>query len=164
MTAITTNQSETQLVISQLIQQYQALDGALMPLLHAIQGQLGYIPDLATELIAAALKLSAAEIHGVISFYHQFKTKPQGQHRVQICRAEACQANGSRQLEQYAQELLGIDYDQTTEDQQISLAAVYCLGNCACGPSVRIDDKIHAEVGPERFQQLMSELKAEAKS
>lgn len=135
-----------------------------MPLLHAIQGQLGYIPAQATELIAAALKLSAAEIHGVISFYHQFKTQPQGQHRVQICRAEACQANGSRQLEQYAQKLLGIDYGQTSDDNHISLAAVYCLGNCACGPSVRIGDKIHAEVDPERFQQLMSELKLEAKS
>lgn len=138
-----------------------AKPGALLPILHDIQEALGYIPPSAVPQIAKALNQSTAEIHGVISFYHQFRTHPVGKHNVEICRAEACQAMGSRALEAHAKSSLGIDYHQTTADGAIFLEPVYCLGNCACSPSVRIGDRVHARVTPERFEALMEELRIE---
>lgn len=132
--------------------------GGLMPLLHAIQTEYGHIPKDAATSIAPIMRRSVAEVEGVISFYHQFKRRPQGQHRVQICRAEACQANGSRELEAAAKQLLKMDYGQTNEELSISLDPVYCLGNCACGPTVRINDRIYARVDKQKFAQLCSEL------
>ena len=149
---------QTQGAVSTLVEQYKDLPGAMLPLLHAIQAELGYVPDSAVPVIAKGLNLSRAEVHGVISFYHDFKTHPVGKHSVQICRAEACQSMGSRQLEAHAKALLGVDYHETTADGNITLEPVYCLGNCACSPSIRIDDDIHARVSPERFEQLISQL------
>ena len=144
--------------ISDLVGQYQQLPGALLPLLHAIQGDIGYVPDSAVPIIAKGLNLSRAEVHGVISFYHDFKTTPVGRHTVQICRAEACQSMGSRQLEAHAKQALGVDYGETTADGAITLEPVYCLGNCACSPSVRINDDVFARVDADRFDDLMSGL------
>jgi len=135
--------------------------GALLPILHDVQETLGYIPPSAVPQIAKSLNQSSAEIHGVISFYHQFRTHPVGKHNVEICRAEACQALGSRALEAHAKRSLGVDYHQTTDDGAIYLEPVYCLGNCACSPSVRIGDRVHARVTPERFDALMEELRVE---
>ncbi|MGH8173569.1 MAG: formate dehydrogenase subunit gamma, partial [Rhodanobacteraceae bacterium] len=130
--------------------------GALMPLLHAVQNTVGYVPENAVPLIAHALNLSRAEVHGVISFYHHFRTHPPGRHVVQICRAEACQALGARALEAHAKKSLGIDFHETTEDGAVTLEAVYCLGNCGCGPSVLVDDdELHARVTPELFDALV---------
>ena len=145
--------------IASIVDQYRDLPGALLPLLHAIQAEFGFVPDDAVPVIASGLNLSRAEVHGVISFYHDFKTHPVGRHSVQICRAEACQAMGSRQLETHAKESLGIDYHQTTADGSISLEPVYCLGNCACSPSVRIDDRIYARVDREKFDSLVADLR-----
>jgi len=150
--------------ILQRVQEYRDVPGGLLPLLHAIQGDLGYIPADAVASIASGMGLSRAEVHGVISFYHDFRTEPGGRHVVQICRAEACQAMGSRVLEQHAQKILGVDLGATTADGGISLQAVYCLGNCACSPSVRIDDAIHARVDPERLDALLAELDGEVAS
>ena len=144
--------------ISDLVGQYKALPGALLPLLHAIQADVGYVPDTAVPIIAKGLNLSRAEVHGVISFYHDFKTTPVGRHTVQICRAEACQSMGSRQLEAHAKQALAVDYGETTTDGAITLEPVYCLGNCACSPSVRINDDIFARVDADRFDQLISDL------
>ena len=138
-----------------------AKPGALLPILHDIQETLGYIPPDSVPQIAKALNQSSAEIHGVITFYHQFRTHPVGKHNVEICRAEACQAMGSRTLERHAKASLGIDYHQTTRDGAIFLEPVYCLGNCACSPSVRIGDRVHARVTPERFDALMEDLRTE---
>ncbi|KAA0010788.1 formate dehydrogenase subunit gamma [Billgrantia pellis] len=132
--------------------------GALLPILHAIQARCGFVPREAVPLIAESLQLTRAEVHGVISFYHHFRTSPPGRHVVHICRAEACQARGSRALENHAREALGIDYHQTTADREITLEPVYCLGNCACGPSLRVDDRILGRVTPERFDRLIDEL------
>jgi len=129
-----------------------------MPLLHALQDALGYIPANTVPAIARALHLSRAEVHGVISFYHDFRSEPAGDHTLQICRAEACQAMGSRQLEAHVKERLGIDYGGTTADGAITLQAVYCLGNCACSPSVRLDDEIHARVDAARLDELLAGL------
>ena len=144
--------------ISDLVGQYKALPGGLLPLLHDIQADVGYVPDTAVPIIAKGLNLSRAEVHGVISFYHDFKTHPIGRHTVQICRAEACQSMGSRQLEAHAKQALAVDYGETTTDGAITLEPVYCLGNCACSPSVRINDDIFARVDADRFDQLISDL------
>ena len=146
--------------ISHLVTQYQAVPGGLLPLLHAIQGELGYVPESTVPAIATGLNLSRAEVHGVISFYHDFKTDSVGRNTVQICRAEACQSMGSRQLEAHAKKALGIDYHETTADGSITLEPVYCLGNCACSPSVRINDDIVARVDAARFDELVAKLGA----
>ena len=135
--------------------------GALLPILHAIQHALGFIPPGSVALIAANLNLSRAEVHGVITFYHHFRQQPCGRHTVQICRAEACQAVGARALETHARQTLGIDFQQTTDDGAITLEAVYCLGNCACGPSLRIDDDVVARVTPQRFDALVAALRSD---
>jgi formate dehydrogenase subunit gamma len=144
--------------ISDLVDQHKDLPGALLPLLHAIQNEVGYVPDSAVANIASGLNLSRAEVHGVISFYHDFKTQPVGRNTVQICRAEACQSMGSRLLEAHAKETLGIDYHETTADGNITLEPVYCLGNCACSPSVRVNDDIVARVDQDRFDKLVANL------
>ncbi len=132
--------------------------GALLPILHALQDRIGFIPEAAVPIIADALHQTRAEVHGVISFYHHFRTTPPGRHVVQICRAEACQSVGARQLEAHAKARLGVDYHQTTPDREITLEAVYCLGNCACGPSIRVDDSVRGRVTPEAFDELIDEL------
>ncbi len=145
-------------VLTAIIAQYRDVPGGLLPLLHALQEALGYIPAAAVPAIARGLQLSRAEVHGVISFYHDFRSEPAGKHILQICRAEACQAMGSRVLEAHAKQRLGIDYGDTTADGVISLEPVYCLGNCACSPSVRLDDEIHARVDPARLDTLLDGL------
>ena len=143
---------------AECVEQYSHVPGGLLPLLHAIQGALGYIPPEAVPLIATGLQLSRAEVHGVVSFYHDFRSAPAGRHVVQICRAEACQAMGSRELEAHAKKQLGIEFGDTSADGNITLEPVYCLGNCACSPNLRIDDAIHARVDPRRFDTLLAEL------
>ncbi len=145
-------------VVAGSIRQYRDLPGGLLPLLHAVQDTLGFIPADAVPDIARALDLSRAEVHGVISFYHDFRTEPAGRHVLQICRAEACQAMGARALEAHAKKRLEIDYGGTTTDGAITLEPVYCLGNCACSPSVRLDDEIHARVDAARLDQLLAGL------
>ncbi len=147
-------------VIAEQLVQYRDMPGGLLPLLHAIQAAIGYVPTESVAEIAAALNLSRAEVHGVISFYHDFRSEPAGRHVLQICRAEACQAMGSRALEAHAKNTLGIDYGDTTADGAISLQPVYCLGNCACSPSVRIDDDVHARVDAQRLDALLAALPA----
>ena len=130
--------------------------GALLPILHAIQDEFGYVPDSAVPHIASALNQSRAEVHGVISFYHMIRTSPPGNRTVYICRAESCQASGGLSLEQHARERLGIDYHQTTADGEVSLEPVYCLGNCTCSPSVMIDDRLYSHVTPDRLDELLN--------
>lgn len=132
--------------------------GALLPILHRIQDQFGYIPDAAIGVIATHLRSTAADVHGVISFYHYFRSEKPGKHVIEICRAEACQAQGGREFERHVREKLGIDFDQTTPNRDISLKAVYCLGNCATGPSIRVGDKIKGRMSPAKFDRLVDEL------
>jgi formate dehydrogenase subunit gamma len=140
------------------IRQYSNMAGGLLPLLHAIQNRLGFIPSDSVPTIAKALRLSRAEVHGVISFYHDFRSEAAGRHVLQICRAEACQAMGSRELEAHARASLGVDFGGTTDDGAITLEPVYCLGNCACSPSVRLDDDIYARVDAARLDELLGDL------
>jgi formate dehydrogenase subunit gamma len=148
--------------VSAIVDTLKHQPGALLPVLHAVQEQFGYIPPTMVPVIARGLNLSRADVHGVITFYHQFRTVPPGRHIVQLCRAEACQAMGSRQLEAYARARLGVDFGETTADGAITLQSVYCLGNCACPPSVRVDDTIHARVDAVKLDTLFAELVGEA--
>jgi formate dehydrogenase subunit gamma len=147
--------------LESLVEQHRYLPGALLPMLHAIQDEFGHVPDSAVPVIAQGLNLSRAEVHGVITFYHHFRQHPPGRHVVQICRAEACQAVGAVALEAHAKKCLGIDFHDTTADGAVTLEAVYCLGNCAVGPSLRVDDDIVGRVTPERFDAIVTELRAE---
>lgn len=147
--------------VEKVLSALQDKPGALLPILHGIQDQLGYIPTESVSLIANALNQTTAEIHGVISFYHQFRTTPPGAHQIEICRAEACQSVGSRQLETHAKTMLEIGFHQTTTDKEITLEPVYCLGNCACAPSVRVGDRIYGRMTPEKFDLLIEGLRSQ---
>lgn len=149
-------------IVEAAVEAHRGRVGPLLPVLHEIQDKLGFVPADAVPLIATALKLSRAEVHGVLSFYHDFRSEAPGEHVVHLCRAEACQAMGARALEAHAKSRLGIDFGGTTADGRITLEPVYCLGNCACSPSIRIDDELHARVTPERFDALIGLLEAEA--
>lgn len=144
--------------VRRIVAEMAAMPGALLPILHEVQHRLGHVPDDTVAVIAQGLNLSRAEVHGVISFYHHFRSAPAGKHVVQVCRAEACQAVGARELEAHAQHSLAIETGATTTDGKVTLEPVYCLGNCACGPSVQVDDKIYARVTAERFDALMASL------
>ncbi len=147
-------------VINALIEKHRHQPGALLPLLHAIQDTLGYIPESCYSAISKALSLSVAEVHGVVTFYHHFRTHKPGRHVMQICRAESCQAMGSETLEAHAKQCLGVDYHQTTADGAITLEPVYCLGNCALSPSVMMDEEIYGRVSAAELDALIAEAKA----
>jgi formate dehydrogenase subunit gamma len=138
------------------------LPGALLPILHAVQGAVGFVPKDAVPLIARQLNLSIAEVHGVLSFYHYFRQHRGGRHVVHLCRAEACQALGAAALEAHAKDSLGIDFHGTTADGAVSLEPVYCLGNCALGPSLMIDTELHGRVSAQRFDALVAKTREQA--
>jgi formate dehydrogenase subunit gamma len=140
----------------------KSLPGALLPIFHAVQESLGYVPKDSVPLIANALNLSLAEVHGCLSFYHYFRKEPAGRHVVHLCRAEACQAVGAVELEAHAKGSLGIEFHGTTPDGAITLEPVYCLGNCALGPSMMIDDELKGRVSPQRFDALMNACRSAA--
>ena len=129
--------------------------GALLPVLHGVQDALGYVPAGAVSLIAAELNLSRAEVHGVVSFYHWFRSEKPGRRVLQLCRAEACQALGAAALERHVKQKLGVDFHQTTADGRYTLQPVYCLGNCACGPSLMIGEELHGRVSDTSFDALV---------
>ena len=135
--------------ISAVIEPLKHLPGALLPILHALQDRFGYVPKEAVPVVAKALNLSRAEVHGTVSYYHHFRDEPAGRHVVQLCRAEACQAVGADALWEHAEKCRG----------EFSLEPVYCLGQCAIGPSMLIDEDIHAKVSPAKFDQLTSALR-----
>jgi formate dehydrogenase subunit gamma len=132
------------------------LEGALLPVLHAVQGELGYIPPEAVPVVAERLNLSRAEVHGVVSFYHWFRSTPPGRHTMHLCRAEACQSMNGRHLESHAQSRLGVRFHETTGNGAFSLEPVYCLGNCALAPAMMIDGELYGRVTPQRFDAVMA--------
>ena len=147
--------AEIQRAVSRALQAHGAEPGPLLEILHAVQGELGHIPAGAVPPIAAALNLSRAEVHGVVSFYHHFRGARPGNMVVQLCRAEACQSMSARALEAHATRALGVRCGETTADGRVTLEAVYCLGNCACAPSMMVDGELHGRVTPARFDELV---------
>ena len=145
--------------VRKILDQHQGVPGALLPILHAIQDSEGYVPPDSVPMIAQALNLSRAEVHGVITFYHYFRETPPGRKTVYVCRAESCQSMGSEALEAHAKKTLGVGYHENTADGQFSLEPVYCLGNCACSPSVMIDNQVHGRVTPDRFDEIIQAAK-----
>ena len=150
---------ESERLLAQLLCQYQDVPGGLLPLLHAVQEDFGYIPGEAVPGIAQVMNLSAAEVHGVISFYHDFRTEPGGRHTLQVCRDESCQASGGRELERQARDILGVDFGETSADGAVTLEAVYCLGNCACSPSVRVGNETWARVDAAKLDSIIAGLR-----
>ena len=150
-------QSEQAAVVAAALDAHAGRPGGLMPLLHAIQDALGYIPPASVERIASALNLSRAEIHGVLTFYHEFRQAPPGRHVLRLCRAEACQAMGADTLAQAVTAFHGLAFGQTSADGALTLEAVYCLGNCACAPAASLDGRLLGRVTAERLGQLLAE-------
>ena len=147
--------------IQEIISGLKDKPGALLPILHSIQDHLGFIPAESVPPIAAALNLSRAEVHGVISFYHYFRNTPPGKKTIHLCRAESCQAMGSKGLEDHVKSRLGIDFHETTENGAFSLEPVYCLGLCACSPSMQIGDDVYGRVTAESFDNTIKELEVQ---
>jgi formate dehydrogenase subunit gamma len=134
------------------------LPGPLMLVLRRIQDRLGYVPKEYVPAIARELNLSRAEVHGVLTFYHEFRDTPPGRHTVRICQAEACQSMGSEALTRHAVKRAGTELHGTSADGRISVEPVYCLGNCACSPAIMIGQAVHGRVTPARFDELIAAL------
>ncbi|GEO85767.1 MULTISPECIES: formate dehydrogenase subunit gamma [Alphaproteobacteria] len=147
--------SRTQAIVAEL----KALEGPLLPILHAVQESFGYVPDEVKPVLAEALNLSRAEVHGVVSFYHDFRTHPSGRHVLKLCRAEACQSRGGEALADRVRELLGVDFHQTTQDGAVTLEPVYCLGLCACAPAAMLDDELHGRIDADALEGLIAEAR-----
>ena len=143
--------------IHRIVVEFKDRPGPLLEMLHAIQAALGYVPGEAVALVAEGLNLSRADVHGVVTFYHHFRSAAPGAHVVQVCRAESCQAMGGEALAEHARRRLGVEFHHRTPDGRFSLEPVYCLGNCACSPAVMIDGQLHGRVTPERFDALLDE-------
>ena len=151
-----------QTTVSQVLSSHKQMPGALMPILHGIQDAVGFIPGEVVDQIARELNLSRAEVHGVITYYHHFRSEPPARHVVQICRAESCQSMGAEALWAHACLRLGSDGHGTSADGVFTLEPVYCLGLCASSPAMTVDDKPHARMAPARFDRLIAQARAEA--
>ena len=144
--------------IGAIAQELKDQPGALLLILRRVQDELGWIPEQSVPLIADVLNLSRAEVHGVVTFYHDFRHHPPGRHVIRLCRAESCQAMGAVALARHLKDRLRIDFGQTTADGNITLEAVYCLGNCACSPAITVDSDIYGRVTPAALDDLIASL------
>ncbi|MEM7721146.1 MAG: formate dehydrogenase subunit gamma [Pseudomonadota bacterium] len=140
-----------------IIDAHLPLEGPLLPMLHAVQAAYECIPEAAHAPIAQALNITKAELHGVISFYHDFRDAPAGRHVLKICRAEACQAVGANALSEAVLAKLGLDWHGTSADGRVTVEPVYCLGLCACGPAAMVDDHV---IGRADADRLVAEVSA----
>jgi formate dehydrogenase subunit gamma len=143
--------------VRRIVEDLKGRPGPLLEVLHAIQAEIGFVPEAAVAVVADGLNLSRAEVHGVVSFYHYFRHTRPGAHTVRICQAEACQSMGAQALTAHAKRTLGIDFNATTPNGRFTLEPIYCLGNCACSPAVMIDGRLHGRVTPERFDALIAQ-------
>ena len=142
----------------QAIAPHLAVEGGLLPALHAVQAAFGCVPEDAVRLLAHAFNLSRAEVHGVVTFYHDFRRTPPGRHVVKLCQAEACQAMGARGVRAHACERLGVALGETTGDGRVTLEATYCLGLCATAPSAMIDGNVLGRLTPARLEAALEAL------
>ena len=143
---------------SEIIAGFDSKPELLVQILHAFMDRFGFIGDAAVRQLAEELNMSRADVHGVVSFYHDFRTEPAATHVVKICEAEACQAMGSRALSEHAKQSLGIDMHESSDD--VTLEPIYCLGNCACSPAIMVDGKTFGRVSAERFDEIVAQVRS----
>lgn len=136
------------------------LEGPMMPILHAVQEAFGFVPEAAVPVIAHELNLSRAEVHGVITFYHDFRRHPAGQTVLKVCRAEACQSMGCESLVKHAEDRLGIACGETTADGRVTFETIYCLGLCATAPSAMVDGQIIGRLDTAKLDKILAEAGA----
>jgi formate dehydrogenase subunit gamma len=148
------------IVAREIALRYGNKPDALLEILHDLQEDLGFIPEAALPALGKALNLSRAEVHGVVTFYHDFRREPAGRHVIKVCRAEACQAMGGNELVGMIERFLSVKLGQTTADGAITVEAVYCLGNCALSPAMMVDGKLVGRVTPAKFEQIAAECRA----
>ena len=146
--------------IAEILAAHAGREGALLPILHDIQATFGHVPQEALQQIAQALNISKAEVHGVVSFYHDFRSEKAGAHVVKLCRAEACQAVGADRVAAHARATLGVDWHGTTPDGRVTLEPIFCLGLCACGPAAMVDGKLVGRVDEARLDGLLAGVRA----
>ena len=143
-----------------VIAEFAALEGPLMPMLHGLQETFGHVPDAAVPMLAEHLNISRAEVHGVVTFYHDFRHEPAGRHVLKLCRAEACQAAGGDALAAHAEQRLRCKLGETTADGRVTVEPIYCLGLCATAPSAMLDGKIVARLTERRLDNLIAEAQS----
>ncbi|PSO32038.1 formate dehydrogenase subunit gamma [Bradyrhizobium sp. MOS002] len=144
---------------AEIIAEHSRQEGATLVILHALQEAFGYVPEAAIPMVAQALNLSRAEVHGVFTFYHDFRHKPAGRHVLKLCRAEACQAAGGDALAARAEATLGVSLGSTTADDRVTLEPIYCLGLCATAPSAMLDGRLFGRLDEKRIDALVAEAK-----
>ncbi|WP_295559496.1 formate dehydrogenase subunit gamma [uncultured Hyphomicrobium sp.] len=144
----------------EIVTEHQALEGPLMPILHAVQEAFGLVPEEVIPVLARELNLSRAEVHGVVTFYHDFRRELPGKHILKLCRAEACQSMGCERLVARAEDRLGIECGGTSADGRVTLEAVYCLGLCATAPSAMLDGRVVGRLDDNRLDTLLKEAQA----
>ncbi|MGI4943309.1 MAG: formate dehydrogenase subunit gamma [Janthinobacterium lividum] len=144
---------------AEIIAAHATMEGAALPILHALQDEFGCVPKQSEPMIADALNLSRAEVHGVISFYHDFRRTPPGRHVLKLCRAESCQSNGGVELADRLLARLGLDWGGTTADRSLTVEAVYCLGLCACSPSALLDGEPVARLDDAKLETMAAEAR-----
>lgn len=143
-----------------IVNELKGLEGPLLPILHELQQEFGHVPQAALPVIADGLNLSRAEVHGVVTFYHDFRAHPAGRHVLKLCQAEACQSMGSDAVAARVKHLLGIDFHETTKDGSVTLEPVYCLGLCACSPSAMLDGEVIGRLDDEKIDEIVAEVRS----
>lgn len=146
--------------VGEILAEHHGMEGPLLPIFHAVQDAFGHVPQEALPIIAKGLNLSRAEVHGVMSFYHDFREAPAGRHVLKLCRAEACQSMGADALADHMQTRLGVGWNETTPDGNVTLEPVFCLGLCACGPAAMVDGRVVGRVNAEKLETLVEEMRA----
>ena len=141
--------------LAEILHNHKGMEGSLLPILHAVQADFGYIPPEALPIIAKDLNISRAEAHGVMSFYHDFREKPAGRHVLKLCRAEACQAMGADDLAAHARAKTGLDWHETSADGALTLEPVFCLGLCACGPAAMVNGKLVGRADAAKLDKIL---------
>lgn len=150
----------TEAHIREIIAAHLALEGPLLPIFHALQADYGHVPPMAITIIAEVLNLGRAEVHGVMSFYHDFRKEPAGRHVIKICRAEACQSVGGEAISARAMKAMGVDWHGTTKNGAVTLEPVFCLGLCACGPAAMVDGRVVGRVDAAKLDRILAEVGA----
>jgi formate dehydrogenase subunit gamma len=150
--------AETEALVQGIIATHRNVQGAALPILQAVQEAIGYVPEDAIPAIAEALNVTRAEMHGVVTFYHDFRREAAGRHVLKLCRAEACQSAGGNIISERIRRKLGIGFGETSADGRVTLDAVYCLGLCATAPSAMLDGKVIGRIDPERADRIVAEV------